>query len=127
MNRAMIRLRAMKTHLLFPAAVVCSIGFWVLSFGGEEKKADPPSAKKAPIEIGLVAWERDIDAAKKASAQSGKPLLVLFQEVPGCAGCRQFGRDVLSDKRMVAAIEEGFVPVVVYNNQPGKDAALLGL
>jgi len=34
-------------------------------------------------ELGVVKWQRDYEAAKKSSAESGKPLLVFFQEVPG--------------------------------------------
>ncbi len=36
-----------------------------------------------PIEVGDVHWGRDFDAALEMSAKSGKPVLVLFQEVPG--------------------------------------------
>ena len=36
-----------------------------------------------PVEVGNVLWGRDFDAALKMSAASGKPVLVLFQEVPG--------------------------------------------
>lgn len=35
------------------------------------------------VELGQVRWGRDIELAKKQSATSGKPVLVLFQEVPG--------------------------------------------
>lgn len=35
------------------------------------------------VEKGKVNWLRDFDAAQKASAANGKPLLVLFQEIPG--------------------------------------------
>ena len=38
---------------------------------------------KNPIEVGDVRWGRDLDAALMNSASSGKPVLVLFQEVPG--------------------------------------------
>ena len=34
-------------------------------------------------ELGSVKWKRDLNAAKKTSAESGKPLMLLFQEVPG--------------------------------------------
>ena len=79
-----------------------------------------------PIEIGLVHWGRDLDAALEQSGSSGKPVLVLFQEVPGCAGCRKFGREVLSHPLVVEAIEEEFIPVVVYNNRStGNDAQWL--
>lgn len=79
-----------------------------------------------PIEIGLVDWGRDFEAASRDSEASGKPLLVLFQEVPGCAGCQKFGREVLSHPLIVEAIEDEFEPVVVFNNRSsGDDAALL--
>ncbi len=34
-------------------------------------------------ELGQVNWGRDLDDAKAKSAETGKPILVLFQEVPG--------------------------------------------
>jgi hypothetical protein len=34
-------------------------------------------------ELGKVRWGRDPVQAKQESARSGKPLLILFQEVPG--------------------------------------------
>ncbi|MEM7699423.1 MAG: VPGUxxT family thioredoxin-like (seleno)protein, type 2 [Verrucomicrobiota bacterium] len=81
--------------------------------------------KTQPIEIGTVAWGRDLDAALTSSAESGKPVFLLFQEVPGCAGCQQFGREVLSDPETVNLIETHFEPIMVPNNQPGEAAAIL--
>ena len=63
-----------------------------------------------PIEAGKVNWGRDLDAALASSQQTGKPLFALFQEIPGCAGCQQFGRDVLSNPLLVEAIESEFTP-----------------
>ena len=77
------------------------------------------------IEVGDVEWGRDLEGAYAASEKSGKPVLVLFQEVPGCAGCQKFGREVLSHPQIVEAIETEFEPVVVYNNRKGEDAAIL--
>lgn len=34
-------------------------------------------------ELGAVAWGRDLAAAQTASKADGRPVLVLFQEVPG--------------------------------------------
>ncbi len=87
----------------------------------------PPNAIAASAtEIGQVRWGRDLDAALAQSDASGKPVLVLFQEVPGCAGCQDFGREVLSDPLLVEAIETEFLPVVVYNNRSsGPDPALM--
>jgi hypothetical protein len=72
-----------------------------------------------PIEVGNVWWQRDFDAALENSARTGKPLLVLFQEVPGCTGVKQFGREVLTNPLIVEAMENEFIPVLVYNNRKG--------
>lgn len=34
-------------------------------------------------EIGKVEWTSDLESAKQASAESGRPVLLLFQEIPG--------------------------------------------
>lgn len=78
-----------------------------------------------PVEVGSVAWKRDFKGALDDSARTGKPVLALFQEVPGCAGCQQFGREVLGKPLLVEAIETEFVPVLIYNNRRGYDAELL--
>ncbi len=83
------------------------------------------SSGAQPIEVGTVAWNRDLDDALSLSASTGKPVFALFQEVPGCAGCKQFGRDVLSDPLVVKAIESAFVPLLIHNNSPGRDAEVL--
>lgn len=87
---------------------------------------DMGSKQSNPVEIGLVDWNRDLDAALADSTKNGKPVLVLFQEVPGCAGCQKFGREVLSHPLLVEAIEDEFIPVVVFNNRSsGTDKTLL--
>ena len=82
-------------------------------------------ASAAPIEIGRVSWVRDLDEGLSRAKVLGKPVFLLFQEVPGCSGCQNFGREVLSDPRMVTAIETHFVPVFIPDNQPGKAAEVL--
>lgn len=86
--------------------------------------AAPGITGKNP-EVGDVNWGRDFPAALKAVKETGKPALVLFQEVPGCAGCRKFGQEVLTHKPLVEAIETEFVPVLIYNNRSGTDAEIL--
>ena len=86
----------------------------------------PSFAARNPIEVGDVTWSRDYEANLKLSAASGKPILLLFQEVPGCAGCQKFGKEVLSNPLLVEAIEDEFLPVLVYNNRNGgNDSRLL--
>jgi hypothetical protein len=36
-----------------------------------------------PVELGAVQWSRDYDAGLEAVKESGKPMFLLFQEVPG--------------------------------------------
>lgn len=79
--------------------------------------ANPPADN--PVEIGLVRWQRDFPGSLATSGQTGKPILLLFQEVPGCIGCKTFGQEVLSHPLLVEAIEDNFIPVLVYNNRTG--------
>lgn len=76
-------------------------------------------------ELGEVAWLRDYDHGLAQAAEQGKPVLLLFQEVPGCSTCVRFGQDVLSHPLMVELIADRFVPVAIFNNHPGKDAEIL--
>lgn len=78
-----------------------------------------------PDELGRVRWRRGYEAAQSEARASGRPLLVLFDEVPGCATVLAYGAGPLSDPLVVDAIEESFVPVVVYNNVQGPDRAVL--
>jgi hypothetical protein len=82
------------------------------------------AAPQAP-ELGKVPWLRDFDAAVKLSRETKKPLLVLFDEVPGCHTVLGFGRDVLSDPKIVEVITRDFVSVAVLNNVEGADAKVL--
>ena len=83
------------------------------------------AAADNPIEVGAVHWGRDLDQALKTSAATGRPVFVLFQEVPGCSGCQDFGRTVLTNPRIVEAVETEFLPVLVYNNRGSEDRKLL--
>ena len=76
-------------------------------------------------ELGNVEWLRNHDMAFEESRKTGKPVLILFQEVPGCAGCKQYGGSVLRDQTIVDAIENHFVPLAVFNNRGGQDRELL--
>jgi hypothetical protein len=76
-------------------------------------------------ELGLVRWGRGFEEALAASRSSGRPVVVLFDEVPGCATCRGFGQEVLSHPLLAEAIETEFVPLFVANCRPGRDAELL--
>jgi hypothetical protein len=85
------------------------------------------SAIKNPIELGDVTWQRDLELGRATAKAENKPLLILFQEVPGCSNCTRYGSVTLSHPLVVEAIETYFIPVCIYNNEKGKDAAALKL
>jgi hypothetical protein len=92
-------------------AILCVLAAGAAAYGGQ--------TPANPVEVGDVRWGRDFEAALARSAATGKPVLVLFQEIPGCSGVRQFGRDVLRNPTIVRAIEDAFIPLLVYNNRRG--------
>ena len=73
----------------------------VIAAAEEDPEATPacpaPAAAQAavgdalpPVELGKVAWGRDFEQAVAESQKTGKPLMVLFDEVPGCGGCKTY-------------------------------------
>ena len=80
---------------------------------------------KQSEELGKVHWYRDYDQAIAAAKKEQKDVLILFQEVPGCSTCRNYGNNVLSSPLMVEAIENEFIPLAIFNNKGGKDREIL--
>ncbi|WP_172966856.1 VPGUxxT family thioredoxin-like (seleno)protein, type 2 [Patiriisocius marinistellae] len=81
--------------------------------------------KNQDEELGLVSWYRDFDQATSISAKENKPIFILFQEVPGCATCRNYGHNVMSNPLLVEAISNEFIPLAIFNNKGGKDKEIL--
>ncbi len=107
-------------------------GAWLVAWPGKGRTstATPHSAlaiphSENPVELGAAHWLRDLDAGTAEAGRTGKPMLILFQEVPGCSNCTRYGSVTLSHPLIVEAIESHFVPVCIYNNKGGKDAAAL--
>ena len=117
----------MRPYVPLILLAVCTCGPVVLRHTPTIAKAagDPAhgsSSEACPaIELGTVAWGYDLDAATARSREDGRPVFLLFQEVPGCATCRNFGSGPLSHPLLVEAIESEFHPVMVYNNRGGAD------
>lgn len=80
-----------------------------------------------PDELGTVDWIRNFENGLAKAEKENKPVFLLFQEVPGCATCRNYGHNVLSHPLIAEAIETLFVPVAIYNNKGGSDARVLKL
>ncbi|MEM6912227.1 MAG: thioredoxin family protein [Verrucomicrobiota bacterium] len=103
-----------------------SLSFSALCFYFSLLLAVPTVLPAAPHrELGQVAWLRNYEEALRQSRETGKPICLLFQEVPGYQGCVQYGRETLSHPLIVQALEEAFVPVAIFNNQPGYDRKIL--
>lgn len=92
---------------------------WLCIFCGR------PALSIQPEELGKVRWLRDFSQGLEQASLEDKPVFLLFQEVPGCATCRNYGNQVLSHPLIVEAIETLFVPVAIFNNKGGKDAEVL--
>ena len=114
--------------------LLCRISTLLLAqtSGPAEDKTMPttsaPAASRVsatPRELGDIQWRRKFDDAVAESKRSRKPLLVLFQEVPGCSTCVNYGDLVLRHPLIVEAAETLFVPVAIYNNIPGDDERVL--
>ncbi len=80
-----------------------------------------------PPELGIVGFSRGYEAAAARAKVEGKPLAVLFDEVPGCSTVLGFGHDVLSHPLIADALEHELVAVVVYNNIGADDRRVLEL
>lgn len=93
----------------------------------EQSNSTITTNQSQPIELGKVNWLRSFDTAKAQAISAQKPLLILFQEVPGCSTCTKYGNEVLSHPLIVEAIETFFTPLCIYNNKGGNDAATLKL
>ena len=78
-----------------------------------------------PVELGRIEWLRDYDRGMSIARQTDKPVMLLFDEVPGCHTCTSFGNGPLSHPIVVDAAGQLFVPIAVYNNVTGDDAAVL--
>jgi hypothetical protein len=85
----------------------------------------PSEARTTPRELGEVRWLRSLPEAQAEARKLGRPILILFDEVPGCQTCVRYGAHVLSHPLIVEAAEDLFVPVVIYNNEGGADRAAL--
>lgn len=82
-------------------------------------------AQKNPVELGDVHWLRSMEEAQAKSKSENKLILILFQEIPGCETCKNYGKDVLTHPLIIETIETYFIPLAIYNNKGGADAEVL--
>ena len=89
--------------------------------GRANKDNDDSISFHAHVELGDVHWHRKFEKAKNIARTAQRPMFVLFQEIPGCQTCQDFGNQPLSHPLIVEAVEDLFVPVTIFNNKPGYD------
>ncbi|MBL4844372.1 MAG: hypothetical protein JKY65_02495 [Planctomycetes bacterium] len=77
---------------LAPAPVVSGATLSVATPSASTPSAATPKVARAPVslksieqelELGQVSWRRDYDLARAEAKKLGRPLFVLFDEVPG--------------------------------------------
>lgn len=98
---------------------------FVLFFSSQNLFAQSKISHLEHEELGNVRWNRDYNTALQLAKKENKNVLILFQEVPGCATCRNYGHNVLTHPLMVEAIETLFIPLTIFNNKGGKDKKIL--
>ena len=69
-----------------------------------------------------VVWAEDITSAREVASESGKPVMLFFTAT-WCVPCRIMKREVFADAEVMKAINSQVVPVMVYADSPGGEAA----
>ena len=100
--------------------IVCVVGCLMLQTRTMQAAEPVP-----PGEFGKATFLRDYPTALAKAKADKKPLLILFDEIPGCQTCRDFGSGPLSHPVIVKTIADEFVAVAVANNIKGADAEVL--
>lgn len=71
-----------------------------------------------------VAWFHDLYEAHKASASTGKPMLIVFG-APWCHYCRELETKTLTNPQLGAYIESNFIPVHLDKDRDKRVAEIL--
>lgn len=98
----------------FIATVLGTAGFG--GFALRSAEALPTSPK--------IKWHNDLKTAYRVARSQDKPLLILFS-ASWCTYCHKLIRESLGDKKMVAFVEEQFIPVLLDFDKDNKIAKVL--
>jgi len=82
-----------------------------------------------PVELGDIEWlpASQFRLSKIQSQKTGRPILVLFAEVPGEMETKDFGQEVLQDPKVVQYVQDRFIPVHINTGSEsmvGADASI---
>jgi hypothetical protein len=78
--KAPLFIKSLSTSPLTLLLLLPALG---LSFFALDSNVAESQEPERSVEMGTVDWNRNLDSAIKLSSQTGKPLFVLFQEIPG--------------------------------------------
>lgn len=82
---------------------------------GAAHAADPPVA---------IAWQKDLKAAQRQAAATGKPMLLVFG-ADWCKFCKTYERETLGHPTMAGYVNREFVPVHLDFERDGEVAETL--
>jgi thioredoxin-related protein len=85
------------------------------------KPSQPAQTQKTAQTAESIRWLHDLKAAHKASAASGRPMLIVFSG-PKCFYCRKLENEVFSQPGLARYINRAFVPVHL-NLEKNREAA----
>lgn len=71
-----------------------------------------------------IKWHNDLKAAYKVAKTQDKPLLILFSAT-WCTYCHKLIRESLGDKKMVAYVQQQFVPLLLDFDKDNEIAKVL--
>ena len=71
-----------------------------------------------------VVWQRDLKAAQKQAARTGRPMLIVFG-ADWCTHCGRFEQNTLANPTMAGYINREFVPVHLDFDKEQKTAEVL--
>jgi len=69
-----------------------------------------------------VVWAGDLYSAQQLAAESNKPVMMFFTAT-WCVPCRIMKREVFADSAVMKAINKQVIPVMIYEDSPGGEAA----
>ena len=64
-----------------------------------------------------IAWASTFNSAQQQASESGKPIILFFTG-DWCVPCRIMKRNVWADRQVAAAVNAGFIPVMIDVDDP---------
>lgn len=115
--------RSTAKQWLFPFLAVAAFLYlqWPMIKGSYYRATSSPT-DQAALEKGGIQWDRSLDQALLESKRTGQPILVDFS-ASWCPPCQVMKHEVWPDAEVIAAVEKGYLPVLVDIDRPENRAA----